>query len=446
LGQVSAVANATPQNPPDLNEVLSQAEGALETSNMESAMQLYTYAASVLRNKLSALSTDMTTSSEEKEGTILMLSKVLGKMAEAKVSLGDPEGGQRDFLEATKLLSGDGPSASDSDSVSAIARAQWREARAGLSLYLGQLSTSKDALGAFGRAIDDLKECVALLDASIKNGSSEMGLQNSLVVTRHQLCGAYCSVAELYLTDLCFEENAENDCESALQAALQLDESTSPPDAVQAMANLRLSQNRVDEAVGLIIESYNRVKVGCEALSDLVGVGSGQDPSTDKQNENVAKELMGDTLEATNKLPGFEFRCQMAKLLLECATVLEETAKDDAKKMQQIMYCVEAAIQVLGSLLAENDEVIEIWYLLGCSFSSLTPKNIDASQYYFETAIDMLEKVRKGMKEDMGCMTMNNQVDEETKASLADVEEKIKEVRDRLSGSNGDGGSAMEED
>lgn len=266
--------------------------------------------------------------------------------------------------------------------------------------------------------------------------------------SRHQLCGAYCSVAELYLTDLCFEENAENDCESALQAALQLDTPTSPPDAVQAMANLRLSQNRVDEAVGLIIESYNRVKVGCEALADLVGVGSGQDPSMDKQNESVAKELMGDALEAANKLPGFEFRCQMAKLLLECATVLMEIAKDDAKKMQQRMYCVEAAIQVLGSLLAENDEVIEIWYLLGCSFSSLTPKNIDASQYYFETALEMLEKVRKGMKEDMGCMTINNQVDEETKASLADVEEKIKEVKERLSETNGggDGGSAMEED
>ena len=41
---------------------------------------------------------------------------------------------------------------------------------------------------------------------------------------RRQLCGAYCSVSELYLTDLCCEPNAEQNCESALQTALELDD------------------------------------------------------------------------------------------------------------------------------------------------------------------------------------------------------------------------------
>ena len=36
--------------------------------------------------------------------------------------------------------------------------------------------------------------------------------------------------------------------------------------------------------------------------------------------------------------------------------------------------CCEAAVQVLGSLLAENDEVIEIWYLMGCAFQALENK------------------------------------------------------------------------
>merc|ERR1712038_476026 len=115
--------------------------------------------------------------------------------------------------------------------------------------------------------------------------------------TRKQLCGAYCSMAELYLTDLCYEPNAEQECERSLTLALELDKlmvleqqqtvnnningsgsgsgSTIllTPDAVQAMANLRLCQNRCMEAVPYILDAYSRMKVGCEAMADLVGLG-----------------------------------------------------------------------------------------------------------------------------------------------------------------------------
>jgi len=259
---------------------------------------------------------------------------------------------------------------------------------------------------------------------------------------RRQLCGAYCSVAELYLTDLCFEPNAEKDCESALDAALLLDDPQSSPDAVQAMANLRLSQNRGLEAVTYILDSYSRVKVGCEAMADLVGLGEDTGVESLNGEEHVAKELKGEALDAANSLSGFEFRCQMGKLLLECSSILEDTSEDASKRTEQRKFCVEAAIQVLGSLLAENDEVIEIWFLLGCAFSSTVPKNTDASQHYFETALEMLEKVMKGMKQEMG---MTSAADDEMKESIADIDEKIKEVKQRLEGLGGSG-SAMEED
>ncbi len=444
-----------PVTPPDLDEVISQADLALETSNNENAVQLYNYAAGVLRDQLKTLSSNMAASEEEKESTIIFLSKILGKMAEAKVSLGDQMGGQADFVEATTLLKGDGPSGEDYDSL--VARAQWREARASLFLYLGQLSSSKDALDVFTKAIDDMKECIRLLEQVLATDGNENGsdsamameddndnsndsLQSALSETKRQLCGAYCSVAELYLTDLCFEPNAEAECESSLQAAVKLDDPTSSsPDAIQAMANLRLSQNRGEEAIPLMVQSYNRVKVGCEALADLVGLGKDGDENQNKQmdKENVAKELKGEALNAANSLPGFEFRCQMAKLLLECSSILEDPAS-----VEQRNFCVEAAIQVLGSLLAENDEVIEIWFLVGCAFSTLTPKNTIASKHYFETTLDMLQKVKKGMKQQQ-----MNPMDEEFKASLLDIQEKIKEVKKRLSElGDGEDGSAMEED
>ncbi len=404
----------------------------------------------------------MAATEEEKESTIIFLSKILGKMAEAKVSLGDQMGGQADFVEATTLLKGDGPIGDDYNSL--VARAQWREARASLFLYLGQLSSSKDALDVFTKAIDDMKECIRLLEQVLthhgngntsvngsdsnnmsmedENENSNDSLQSALLETKRQLCGAYCSVAELYLTDLCFEPNAEAECESSLQAAVKLDDPTSSsPDAVQAMANLRLSQNRGDEAIPLMIQSYNRVKVGCEALADLVGLGKDGDgdehQNKQHEQESVAKELKGEALDAANSLPGFEFRCQMAKLLLECSSILEDPAS-----VEQRNFCVEAAIQVLGSLLAENDEVIEIWFLVGCAFSSLTPKNTIASTHYFETTLDMLQKVKKGMKQQQ-----MNPMDEGFKAELLDIQEKIKEVKKRLSElADGEDGSAMEED
>jgi|AntRauTorckE5430_2_1112549.scaffolds.fasta_scaffold08703_2 hypothetical protein len=178
-GPKVAMANNQEANPPDIHQVLSQADAALEASNSESAMQLYTCAANLLRKKLQASTiVNSDARNEAKDSEILLLSRVLGKMAEAKVSMGDQQGGQRDFLEATNLLS------NDSSSHSPIDQAQWKEARASLYLYLGQLSSSNDALEAFTKAINDLKACAALLEEATNINSSDESLQQGLIETR----------------------------------------------------------------------------------------------------------------------------------------------------------------------------------------------------------------------------------------------------------------------
>mmetsp|Transcript_8475 Transcript_8475/g.15975 ORF Transcript_8475/g.15975 Transcript_8475/m.15975 type:complete len:454 (+) Transcript_8475:136-1497(+) len=420
FNQTNSFAPASPQ---DIHQILAQADTFLESSNLENALQLYFYAANELRRNVQEGSTKK---QQEGESNVLLLSKVLGKLAEVKVSMGDQQGAQRDFLEAVNLLNGDGPIDNG------MAKAQWREARASLYLYLGQLSSSNDALEAFTRAIHDLKDCLGLLQDQVRSHAGDATIHSFLAETRSQLCGAYCSVAELYLTDLCFEPNAEHECESSLKAALELDEPTSSPDAVQAMANLRLSQNRGSEAVSLILEAYSRVKVGCEALADLVGLGVDKDMEGEIDNGDddnaklTAMELKGEALDAANALPGFEFRCQMAKLLLECAFVFDDDASslDKDQHRQRKKQCVESAIQVLGSLLAENDEVIEIWFLLGCAFSSTDPKNNELAKYYLETALEMLEKLKRALKNEMQS--------EEIKAEISDVNQKIKDVTEKI--------------
>jgi hypothetical protein len=160
---------------------LTQADAYLESSNFENALQLYTYVANVLRSNMQegSISNNVPRAKEESgESKVLLLSKVLGKLAEVKVSMGDQQGAQQDFLEAVSLLNGEGPTENG------MARAQWREARASLHLYLGQLSSSNDALEAFTRAIHDLKDCVGLLQNEMKNHGGDESMHCALAETR----------------------------------------------------------------------------------------------------------------------------------------------------------------------------------------------------------------------------------------------------------------------
>ena len=134
----------------------------------------------------------------------------------------------------------------------------------------------------------------------------------------------------------------------------------SAPDALQTFANLRLSQNRENEDVTHIVEAYTRMRNGCEALANLVGLGNENKPD----NENVqeieqAKELDEKSLKAEIFLPGFEFRCQTAEILLECASILDSSSSEHDGNViweENKGFCIEAAIQVLVSILAENDQ------------------------------------------------------------------------------------------
>ena len=57
---------------------------------------------------------------------------------------------------------------------------------------------------------------------------------------------AHSSIAELFLTDLCFDTDAESRCETATTAALALDAAS--VDGRLALASLRLSQSRTSDA------------------------------------------------------------------------------------------------------------------------------------------------------------------------------------------------------
>lgn len=387
-----------------IEQILNEGDEAIEALDISRANTLFQTAAKELEMKL-----------KEDPELFVTLSKVLGKLGETKVSMGDQEGARQDFERAIALLN------DEDEFCDEILKAEGIENKASLYMNMGQLSSDDEALRAYNKGVELLETAILFRESretlsECKTDDDNSDGSNPVNELRKQLCGAYCTIAELYMTDLCFAENAEAACEASVQKAMHLmDSSDGKPivDALQTLASLRISQSRGEEAIEIILDTYSKIKTGCEALAALVGLS---------EVENSGKEVVTAVelveVEAANSLPGFEFRCQTARILLECASICKEESNSPEKANQ----CANSAIQVLGSLLAENDEVVETWYLTGCAFAALTPVNTEDATGYFEQALDMLVKIKDDITsmEDDGC------------EQILDLQKQIEDIQDKL--------------
>lgn len=112
--------------------------------------------------------------------------------------------------------------------------------------FLAQLLQGREALDVYNTGIRYISD---LLNSSIDKDSIEN--------IKKQLAKAHCSVAELYLTDLCFEDNAETLTENAIANAFALIPDL--VDAKQTLASIRLSQNRPKDASDLMYSVFQEV-------------------------------------------------------------------------------------------------------------------------------------------------------------------------------------------
>jgi len=406
---------------------------------------------------------------------MMQLVELLEKRAEVHVSLQNQSEALRDYQAALARL--EQHIKQDAASPQASLRIQQvdmdlLERQAALHMYIGQLSTATEALTSYQKGIECLR---SVLEATTSLDPNEQ------TTTKQQLATAYCAVAELYLTDLCLEDGAEAACEHYLQQALQLDDSdkdgknnhSNNVDALQALASLRLSQPHrgASEAAPLILRVFAAMKTGCRALASLVGLREQESRGRSDGSGDVvgggATELL--ELQEVQELPGFEFRCNTAKLLLECAagvrtttTTSHEDADPQSRKQLQ-QECAQAAIDVLGSLLAENDEVVEIWILVGDAFALMVPdeetgasslssspedddddEQKELSCHYWERALGMLRVVQKSLLEEQ--QEADDMEEEDAiQQQLDDVVCQMEDLRTKLEEARGDDGVAMEE-
>jgi tetratricopeptide (TPR) repeat protein len=215
-------------------------------------------------------------------------------------------------------------------------------------MFLGQLSHGHDALRFYEHGI--------------------LLMEREGEVRKKQLASAHVSVAELFMSDLCMDDDAEARCELACEHARRLD-----PDSLEALqttASMRVSQMRVEEAK----EIMTRVGARLGVMKD------------DEQYSS------------------YEFRLQTCKMLVE----LDEHGM---------------ALGLLERLVEEDDEIAEAWMLLGLVHKAHMDSETAGECY--DRAADLLSEFAE---EDEGFAAMLERV-EALRLELVEEDEKEKQVK-----------------
>lgn len=202
--------------------------------------------------------------------------------------------------------------------------------------YLSQLVAGEEAEKYATQGIQYLQQELAAL------GPAQQQSEEALVLKK-QICDAFCSLGELYMTDLCDHDEAEVRCEHYFTEAMKFD--VGLPEPTQALANLRLTQQRKDEALALLEETYRRLNENCDETS----------------------------------LPPLEFRIFTGKLLIE---------------VEQY----EAASDVLEGVMQEDDDNAELWFLVGTCYRAMD--DLSNALEFFEKCAKMLKKLKKEFREE----------------------------------------------
>mmetsp|Transcript_33690 Transcript_33690/g.95305 ORF Transcript_33690/g.95305 Transcript_33690/m.95305 type:complete len:371 (+) Transcript_33690:356-1468(+) len=213
-------------------------------------------------------------------------------------------------------------------------------------LYLGQLLESEGALQSVAKGIDIIERKLSNLSERA-NGEEGTAGEDEWEVDElsGQLSRALCSQAEVLLASSSSIEEVADEVEMSLMRAEDIDPTN--PEPMQVLCSLRVEQGRPDEALAALRKSTalwfkpeNAAEEGrtgpdaADKEEPLPGEAAPEEDDDDSEMDDMDGEL-----------PSYEFRLETAKLLLE----LEATTLP--------------ALQVVVSLLNENDSVPDTWQM-----------------------------------------------------------------------------------
>lgn len=198
-------------------------------------------------------------------------------------------------------------------------------------LYLAQLCEEggTKSIEYLERGCDVLRNEIEVLSESLHE-SDEQG-KMILMLKQAKLSEGLCSMAEVYMTDLSFEEDAERHCEGYITEAVAVCPDELAAGTLQVLASIRISQERVDEAK--------------EALRRSMAIWKDIPPEVESESR-----------------PDFATRVSLSRLLMEVNMLAE-------------------ALAVIDGLVRDDDESVESWYLGGwCQFLEAQKAEGDQTQ------------------------------------------------------------------
>lgn len=236
-------------------------------------------------------------------------------------------------------------------------------------LYLAQLSDEnpRAALGYFNSAVEVLQPQLKGKDRA--NGDAD----SDETEIRATIVRALIGMVEIWMSDLCFEPDAEQNCDSLLEMALKTDPQNA--EALQTLASVRISQSRPDEAKKHLEQAWS-------TWNQL----EPDDPA----------------------LPPIPSRLSLARLFLE---------------LQQYTL----ALSVIQGILASDDQEVEAWYLEGWCFFLLAEKAKETGEKVEE--LGWAELSRDALDCLEACQALHTSQGHPDKQILQHVQELIAELK-----------------
>lgn len=214
-------------------------------------------------------------------------------------------------------------------------------------LYLGQIIGGQDGLNYINTGLNKLNEQLSFIQdtgnedvQTILVGSGHNTLESLRKWIIKKLNSGIFASIEIWMTDLCMEEEAESKCNELIEFSLSIDPLN--PEAYSQLSSIRISQQRNDEANEALNKGWDLFKAKKTKLEDFANL------KRDQAAASVDTETEVDDEDA------FEIGMEYVELIQPLITLskfaieLEEydTATDIASNVQDINDSVLDAIYI----------------------------------------------------------------------------------------------------
>ncbi|KFH04525.1 tetratricopeptide repeat-containing protein [Toxoplasma gondii MAS] len=216
--------------------------------------------------------------------------------------------------------------------------------------YLAQIEEGRESLELFRRAVTLLETALQSLNASIADAEvrdkqachSGQGATAAAVrllkeerrrVVR-QLVDAKCSMGELFMTDLCDAEEAEDACKAQVEGALGLAEAHGAglPDALHLQASFLKTTGDIDGARAAALRAAHLIHTQLQRREELLRLLPSSSRASSEEEEDVSCR---------------ELRVNLARVLID----VQEA---------------DAAVLLVSSCIEEDDQDADSWLILAC--------------------------------------------------------------------------------